>query len=236
MDNNKENELENKLKEKDRVIREKNTQLRKVESYYKNILDNIGTMGSKNINSITYIISNYEDAPHIKTIEIDNLKKLPFKTDRDIENVISCYRNNTLMESVIDAILYIYKKNDPAKQSVWVTDTSRHNYIIKELLHDNDSKWVIDKKGVKSEQYLVKPILDLIRKKILDYLQTASSLLANSSITRTDRDIIIDSQRDGSDLMKDIDDGILGPEIIKKLAKYIHHEKSTNNPLIEEIE
>jgi len=242
IDNNKDKDYENKLKEKDRalkekdlMIKEKSAQLQKCESYYKNILDNIGNMGPRNINSITYILGNYGDAPHLETIQTNNLKKLEFKNNRDIENIICAHRNNVLIDQIIEAILFIYKKDDPSKQSIWVTDTSRHNYIIKELLHDDDSKWVIDKKGVKSEKYLIKPILDHIRKRIVEYLQTSPKLLDNPKISKNDKNIISDCQKDGSDLVKEIDDNIVGPEIIKKLSKYIHHKKE-NNPLIEEVE
>ena len=39
-----------------------------MEKYYGDIISNIGSMGPKNINSITYILGNYENAPHLKTI------------------------------------------------------------------------------------------------------------------------------------------------------------------------
>ena len=142
-------------------------------------------------------------------------KLLPLKTSRDIENIIYSHKNNLLIDQIIEAIVFIYKKKDPTKQSIWVTYTSRHNYIIKELLHDNDSKWTIDKKGAKSEKYLVKPILDHIRKIVFEYLQTSPKLLDNPKITSTDRNIIMDCQYNGNNLVREIDDNTIGPEIIK---------------------
>jgi len=152
-----------------------------------------------------------------------------------LENIICSHKNNLLVDQIIEAIVFIYKKKDPNEQSIWVTDTSRHNYIIKELLHDNDSKWTIDKKGVKSEKYLVKPILEHIRKIVLEYLQTSPKLLDNPKIANTGRNIILDCQHNGSNLIKEIDDNTLGPEIIKKLSKHIYHNKS-DTPLIEKVE
>ena len=141
-DSCRETDLKNKLKEKDR-------QLKNMERYYSDIIRNIGNMGPKNINSITYILGNYDNAPHLETIKTNNLMKLPLKTSRDIENIICSHKNNFLIDQIIEAIVFIYKKKDPSKQSIWVTDTSRHNYIIKELLHDDDSKWVAyDKYGI----------------------------------------------------------------------------------------
>ena len=234
-DSHREKDLENKLKEKDRMLREKNNQLKKMEKYYGDIINNIGSMGPKNINSITYILGNYDKAPHLEAIKTNNLSKLPLKTNRDIENIICSHKNNLLVDQIIEAIVFIYKKKDPSEQSIWVTDTSRHNYIIKELLHDDDSKWVIDKKGVKSEKYLVKPILEHIRKIVFEYLQTSPKLLDNPKITSTDRNIILDCQHNGNELIKEIDDNTIGPEIIKKLSKHIHHNKN-DAPMIEEVE
>ena len=228
-------EKDRALKEKDRMLKEKNLQIQKMEKYYSDIINNIGNMGPRNINSITYIIGNYDNAPHLETIQTDNLQKLSLKTNRDIENIICAHKNNLLIDQIIEAILLIYKKKDPTKQSVWVTDTSRHNYIIKELLHDDDSRWVIDKKGVKSEKYLVKPILDHIRKIVFEYLQTSPNLLDDPKLSKIDRNIILDCQHNGSNLIKQIDDNTIGPEIIKKLSKHIHHKKS-KQPVIEEIE
>ena len=228
-------EFEQKEKLFNDTIKQKNNQLKKMEKYYGDIINNIGSMGPKNINSITYILGNYDKAPHLEAIKTNNLSKLPLKTNRDIENIICSHKNNLLVDQIIEAIVFIYKKKDPSEQSIWVTDTSRHNYIIKELLHDDDSKWVIDKKGVKSEKYLVKPILEHIRKIVFEYLQTSPKLLDNPKITSTDRNIILDCQHNGNELIKEIDDNTIGPEIIKKLSKHIHHNKN-DAPMIEEVE
>jgi len=82
---------------------------------------------------------------------------------------------------------------------------------------------------------LVKPILEHIRKIVFEYLRTSPKLLNNLKVTNSDRNIILDCQHNGNELVKEIDDNTLGPEIIKKLSKHIHH-KTENNPLIEEIE
>ena len=67
----------------------------------------------------------------------------------------------------------------------------------------------------------------------MDYLDIAHELLADSEITSFKRDTIMDTQKYGSDLIKEIDDNIISKEIIKRLAKHIHHY---NKPKIEEIE
>lgn len=250
IENNKAIDLERKLREKDhkliekeKILKEKERQLKQSEKqvqklekdkdYYRGLIDNLSTLGPKNFNSVTYILNNYTKAPHIKTIEPKKLKEFRELNSTQIENIISNYRNNLLVDHVVEAIVYIHKKEDPKDQCIWATDSSRYNYIIKELLENQDSYWTIDKKGTKSEKYLIDPILKLIREKVLEYLTNAGNLLDDNNLLPQRKSIILDSQKDGSDLIKDIDDGLINKEAIKKLAKHIHHN---TNPQIEEIE
>ena len=115
-----------------------------------------------------------------------------------------------------------------------MTDANRYSYIIKELLESNDSYWIIDKKGIKSEKYLIDPILNFIKNKIIEYNDYAYEMMSDYDIHRDRKEIIIETQKHGCDLIKEIDDGILNKEIIKTLAKHIHHKNT--NPLVEEIE
>ena len=229
-------ELEKKVKEQEKLLREKSKQMEKLErdkEYYKKLIDSYGSIGTKNFNSVTYILNSYPNAPHLQTIEPKKLKQFKNIDVANIRDIISDYRNNRLVGNIIDAIVYVHKKKDPSEQSIWATDSSRHNYIIKELIKDEDSYWIVDKKGIKSENYLVKPILSFIREKIMDYLDIAHELLADSEITSFKRDTIMDTQKYGSDLIKEIDDNVISKEIIKRLAKHIHHY---NKPKVEEIE
>ena len=250
IENDKSKELERKLreqdiklKEKEKILREKERQLKKSEKqvqklekdkdYYKGLITNLSTLGPKNFNSVTFILNNYAKAPHIKTIEPLKLKEFKDLDNIQVENIISNYRNNLLVNHIVEAIVYIHKKEDPKDQCIWATDCSRYNYIIKELLENKDSYWTIDKKGVKSEKYLIDPILKLIREKVLEYLNTSGELLSSNDLDPQKRSIIMDCQEDGSNLIKDIDDGIINKETIKKLAKHIHHN---TKPIIEEVE
>ena len=231
------NKMKQQLSLQKNKIKEQEKQLEKSEQdkeYYKKLIANYGSgfMGTKNFNSVTYILNSYPNAPHLKAIEPNKIKQFIDIDANNIRDIISDYCNNKLVDNIIEAILFIHKKKDPSEQSIWATDSTRHNYIIKELLKDKDSYWVVDKKGIKSENYLIKPILSFIREKIIEYLDTLSKLLINPKLTSFKRDVIMDSQKYGSQLIKDIDDGMISKDIIKNLAKHIHH----NKPQIEEIE
>ena len=115
--------LEHKLLEKEKELKKSEKQVQKLENdknYYRGLIDNLSTLGPKNFNSVTYILNNYAEAPHIKAIEPKKLKQFKDLDDTKVENVLSYYRNNLLYDHIIEAIIYIHKKDDPSQQSVWL--------------------------------------------------------------------------------------------------------------------
>ena len=71
-------------------------------------------------------------------------------TEEEIKNnfkledkILSKYKNNKLIESLIDILIPILKKDDAKKQSIFNTDTSRCNYAAKQT-----NIWISDKAGV----------------------------------------------------------------------------------------
>ena len=230
-------ELESKLKDAKKEIssQKKEIDSHKVEKeYYKKLINNYSTLGPKTFNSITYVMHKYADAPHIKMIEPEKIECFQNINMKTVENMVSDYRNNRFVIFVINTIAGIHKKDNPEDQSIWSTDSSRYNYLIKELLENEGSYWTVDKKGNKSRDYLVEPILKFIRKEIVKYNELASEELMNDDLPKTRFSIITDTQRYGIDIIRDIDDGVLSAEIIRKMAKHFHHKKDL--PLIEEIE
>ena len=238
LESDKTTELEYKLKEKERMLEEKEKQLKehKIEKeYYKELINNYSKFGPKTFNSITYVMNRYADAPHIKKIEPEKIEYFQDINMTKVENMVSDYRNDRFVTFIINTIITLHKKENPEDQAIWSTDSSRYNYLIKELLENEDSYWVVDKKGSKSQNYLIEPILKFIRKEIIKYNELVSEALLDENLPKSRFSIITNTQRYGIDIIKDIDDGILGDDIIKKMAKYFYH-KSHEVPLIEEIE
>ena len=96
----------------------------------------------------------------------------------------------------------------------------------------------IDKKGTKSKDYLIEPILKFIRKQIIKYNELAAEALMDDNLPKSRFSIITDTQQYGIGIIKDIDNGELSAEIIRKMAKHFHHKSKNGNgtPLIEEVE
>ena len=239
LDEIKEIKYKQELEKHKELLKEKEKQLneQKVEKeYYKQLIDNYSKMGPKTFNSITYVMNKYENAPHIKKIEPEKIEYFQNINMTKVENMVSDYRNNRFVTFIINTIISIHKKDNPEDQSIWSTDSSRYNYLIKELLENEGSYWIVDKKGAKSKDYLVEPILKFIREEIINYNELASEALMDENLPKSRFSIITDTQKDGIDIIKDIDDGELAAEIIRKMAKHFHHKSKEGTPLIEEIE
>ena len=207
----------------------------KENEYYKDLISNYTKFGHKSFNSITYVLNKYGDAPHIKKLEPEKLECFKDVDMKTIENIISDYRNKIFVDFAVKTIINLHKKDDPSEQSIWSTDTSRYNYIIKELLENDGSYWIVDKRGVKSKNYIVEPILDFIRKEIIHYNELAGKALLDKNLPKNRFSIIMDTQKDGIDMIRDIDSGILSKEIIRKMATHLYH-KTDSAPQIEEVE
>ena len=202
--------------------------------HYKSLIENFGTLGPKMYNSINYITNNYSDAPPIQNIVPKQLEFFDAENTIFIEQLTNDYKQNTLVEFIISSIKTIHQKEDPSEQSIWSTDANRSNYIIKELLENKNSYWTIDKKGIKSGEYLVKPILDFIKKEIIKYNNNAYEMIRDTSNVR--KEIIMETQKCSSELLTDIEDGKLCTDIIKKLSHHFFHKQSKNNLSIEDVD
>lgn len=229
MRDNSISKLEEQLKQTKKELNDNKTE----KEYYKRLIDNYSIMGPKTFTSLTYIMHNYSKAPHIEKIEprmIDDFKDMG---DNIIENIISDYKNKRLVTTLVNVITKMHSKDNPENQSIWSTDTSRYNYIIKELLENEDSYWIIDKRGIKSKTYLIEPILNFIKKELKEYNKRMYKTIDQLSKER--RSIILETQKYLCEMIEDIENGFMSQEIVKKLAKNLYH-KTSDIPLIEEID
>lgn len=160
----KEVEIENKF------LKEKNNFLDKEINELKDLIKSGKSGNTNNIYNIsvkTYVQQNYPNAPVLEGIA--NYDKLMYENDDFIDTLVYNYNNSCLHKYLGDFIVKYYKKNDPSKQSMWSSDTSRLTYIIKELLSNNESIWNHDYKGIKIKNYIINPIVKYIKNYIDEY-------------------------------------------------------------------
>ena len=102
---------------------------KKEAKYYKQMLMEAGGLVKKSVSALTYSITNYDNAPPLKSIQMDDIKSFKNSNKKIVEDILSYYKHKTLSEHLGNIILAIYKKKDPLDQSVWNTDDSRFIYI-----------------------------------------------------------------------------------------------------------
>ncbi len=137
----------------------------------------------KSVSALSYVTKQYPNAPPIEELEYDKFnkitkcliydKKSKKKINYSIEEVILFYfKNDKLPEILGKAIVEEYKKNDPCDQSMWASDVSRLAFIVKSAIGKNKkSKWISDKNGVHFTELIIRPMFEIIKEKMKEYIK-----------------------------------------------------------------
>ena len=187
-------------------------------NYHKRMLNEAGGLVQKSVSALTYAVGNYNNAPTIKMIDIYDIEGMKNNDKKLVEDVLSHYKHKTLDRYLGNSIIKLYKKDDPKAQSVWSTDTSRLTYLIKELMVNNSSNWVIDKKGIKTKEYLIDPLLKHIKELIIYYQKHSMNLSTNA----IEVEFILELNKNILKLVTEIDDGIIGNNLLKYISTHLY--------------
>ena len=156
-----------------------------------------------------------------------------FSEDEDDEETIKSkfvelltykYENDTLDKYLGNIIVKSYKKNDPSQQSIWNSDTSRLTYVIRELFNNQKIDWMVDKKGVKTKNYIIQPLLKHIDVLLRRYVELGTK------VNRDDLDVPeympkMERMNVALQITLDIDNGNLADEIIRYIAPHFYLNK-----------
>lgn len=225
----KENTLKGEIKELNMKLQqyEKDAQHHTAENkhykeevdYYKNMLMEAGGLVKKSVSALTYSIQNYNDAPSIKAINIDLIETFDGDDKKITEDILSAYKHKTLNKYLGEMILKLYKKEDPKHQSIWNTDNTRLTYLIKELLNNKSSNWVVDRKGIKTIEYLIDPVLEHIKKLLTFYQYNYTIPEKGQNIT--EMEMVLENSKKILELINDIDDGIVAKDALKFISSHL---------------
>ena len=191
-------------------------------NYYKQMLREAGGLVKKSVSSLTYIVDNYENAPALQTITMEEIRTLEDNEKKFIEDILSAFKHKTLGKYLGSFIIKLYKKDDPKIQSIWNTDDSRLTYLIKELLGNKSSNWIIDKKGVKTTEYLIDPLLLHIKKLLISYQKNL--VIPELSNNTVEIEFILDNSKKIIELMNDIDDGVISKDVLKYISCHLRFD------------
>lgn len=120
---------------------------------------------NNSVSALTFLMTYRKKAPPLKEITYEGAKQIlgNSETNTLINDILCCYKNKKLAKYIGSIIVKCYKKENPEEQSMWNTDVTRLTYLIKDIIgKKGKSQWIMDKKGVKVVEYIIRPILEYI--------------------------------------------------------------------------
>jgi hypothetical protein len=145
---------------------------------------------------IKYLMENHPSIPPLKKINYNQcieLLRIEFDCNdkpKDEETYalekrfIKDYKQNVFIKNISKSILSLVNQKDPEKQSIYNTDCSRLHYIIKTSL----TQWYEDKAGIKFTDYIIKPVLNIIHKKISEYIDNDLDKINKTNMRKNNLD------------------------------------------------
>jgi hypothetical protein len=228
--------LENK-DNKIKILEEQNNKLiDTIQNQSKSVVVN-SEIAKKSINTLSYALKHFQDAPPIGLLEDDKFNKMTKyliyddngnkKTNKLVEEIIIFhYNQNTLVKVLGDLIINEYKKNDPNKQSTWSSDVSRLTFIVKDIVgKTKKSKWISDKKGVHVTQTIITPMMKIIRDKLMSYVSKSGkkvNRLTDKSENEEEIKDLLSKMHDANLAILAIKLGKIDGEILKYIAPYFN--------------
>jgi len=230
-------ELQDKLLCKEDIIKSKDANLKSKDETIlilthetknlKTMLNCAGTLVEKSTSNLSYLNKHYPNAPALEYItdivDIPDLHE-DLKEDQVVDNIIYEYKNHTLTSFIGDMIVKNYKKTDPTQQSLWNSDNDRLTYMIRSLLANESIQWEVDKKGINTTKYIIKPIIDYIKKQLENYIITCE--VSRKDKTRKLMGSVY-KMADCRIIIANINDGTLADNILKYISPHLYIVKET---------
>lgn len=180
----------------------------------------------KNIqNNANFIVMNYPNAPALEAPpNYDGL--ITYVKDKDLmDEVVHNQHHESLHKYFGNFLVYTYKKEDPAEQSLWSTDVSRLKYYVKELMKNSESYWLTDHEGKRTKDKIIKPLLKFVDNEIIKYIDVQSKLFAKEKIASR-REFINHKMKMALDAQTSIQNGTLADRMLQYITPYFGFDKA----------
>ena len=194
----------------------------KIENkFQKQLIESAGGMIKKSMNTMSYLLLNYNNAP-----PLEPLKDYSVLEDKNkfIDNLTYYHSKNKLDEYLGDFLVKHYKTEDPKERSNWNSDTSRLTYINRELVN-NKPNWVIDKKGVKMTELIIDPYMQYIKKIAIEKIAEMKDICDDDD-DYDNKKYIFNKMTSLNEIIQNINNKILSKEINKYLAPHFYFDKN----------
>jgi len=212
LENEKQVEIE-KLKTE---LELKNKEINKLENFIKTLKTN----PTYNVSIKKLVQTSYSNAPPLAQLE--NYEVIHDKEFVDFVDEIISYNDQKILHKYIgDIIIKYYKKDNPEDQSLWNTDVSRLNYIIKEAMANNKSKWVDDINANRLKESIIQPLLQYIKSHIIKEQKIIHKEIKKAT---ADRCIELTQKINSLAIIQyEINNGTLENDIVKYISPSFRH-------------
>lgn len=229
-------EMEKAIMEKEKAILETKLEYESKENREARDFIKSGRMAPTYLSVKNFVLQNFPDAPALECLKDydDSMEsyKMIQNEEYDLLDVLMYYNEHGQLHKYLgDFLKANYKKTDPSKQSIWNSDASRLNYIIKEIISDKKSSdWYSDKSGVKTKQYIIDPLINYIRELVVNHTKNLNDciqeLMETDEMTKEDH---IEYNNKFEEMGKVVKlqskiDNDLGQEILRYIAPLFYLE------------
>jgi len=197
-------------------------------THLKLMINNAGAISASAMSAISYVTKNYSNAPALLKLE-DYAVLKDDQSDYDfIDGLIYEQKKKRLHIYLGNFIIESYKKTDPKEQSVWNSDVNRLTYLIKQIMTDSEEdtttgNWTVDKKGLKTVQSIIKPVIEYIDPIVRDYINNFEVNYRKDDIGTVH--YLMSKQTAVVELLLSIEDGTLSENILKYIAPHFTLDK-----------
>lgn len=176
------------------------------------------------------------DDPGDKFIDKDSDDEIKLDKGREkekfVEKLLYKHRENILVDYLSRIIVRHYKKKDPSQQSIFNSDTTRLTYIVRELFSNKKIDWRVDKKGIKTTNYVIKPLLKHIDELIREYIDQKTTI-DRKTVTTEQLINNFDNLKSGNEILHSIEKNELSENVLKKISPHFYFIKNDSG-LLEE--
>ena len=169
------NEMEQKINE---IYTQKNKEIMEL---IKSLSANSNKANEKQIITLSYVNANYKNAPCIELLQKKQLSELFVYDNQNasiMDTFISYHELDKLHVFLGDLIIKKYVIDDSQNQSIWCSDVTRFNFILRIFNKNNDcNQWMTDKNGVNLKKLIILPIIESSVKIINQYVKNNFSYI-----------------------------------------------------------
>ena len=188
----------------------------------KSLVNNAGNVIKTSVSTMSYVLQNYKDAPALVATKDFSALHYEQTNEEFVEDLVREHKHKLLGDYIGDFIVKTYKKDDPSKQSIWNSDTSRLTYAIREIIKKKVD-WRVDKKGIKTVDRIINPVLHYVEKSVREYMEAFDMDYDLCSTKEAEKRML--KLKGAAEILTAIKDKVLSEDVNRYIAPHFYLDK-----------